>query len=512
MPIANRKYIVGIRHKYYLTQEDLAHITGLSRSTISKAENGHEVEWSTILALQQAFEDISSKGIDTEHMFIGGEIYHGNTLIQLSTAEIRNLTVFGLRNNYLSVREICVNLDIDRRSFDLWVKGKDRLRYYEVELIARYLSGQERLVDDFLSLGETSEEGSDRNDYFKTEQYELLLKTAEIIPDQNPLVRLGLSSHNKLTILPAVADGSDYDTIDAIKAELRAPIQVLKERYSARPNTPQASLFGPLNVNYDEELSKDPKDINYAVLFARGSRFYAARMAANRQVSSGEWPEPDASESEAIETICNLHGPLIMASAVGRQLVIDAREYETTPQQYRREQKLMEEFGSTITSDQEIFEAATANTIKEIIAPIENDPQPARSRRLRLLLAGACLTPIIGGLAWLSVGGTALTVGLPLVASVGGGMFLWEAVKKTQHFKDATDGVANRTDGALSTAEKAINESQIKLFNHMKVLIEGNINLFRRVASLRPEFGWAKRFISEADKKGESELMKDDPG
>ncbi|WP_073146341.1 helix-turn-helix domain-containing protein [Litoreibacter ascidiaceicola] len=328
-----------------------------------------------------------------------------------------------------------------------------------------------------------------------------MVQTAQSIPDQNPLVRFGVSENAKLSLIPTLVDENDYDTIEALRSELLAangPIEHLKERYAQNPNVPQAGLFGRLTSKYDDELSKDPKDINYTVLYARGSRFYAARRRASQQIASGEWPELDADENEAIDAICDLHGPMIMASAAGRKLVEDAHQYEVPPDVYEEDQKTIEEFSQVIAAETELVEPETAEAYRELTAKTEGDPQPARSRGLGIAATGSALTVIVGGAAWYSAGGVLATFIVPATALGAAGLvggFFWEAIKTMPRFKKATSAVGDQFEKALDQADKHAATKESALLKGMADLVERNLPLFEKVTELRPEFSWAKQFL-----------------
>ena len=276
------------------------------------------------------------------------------------------------------------------------------------------------------------------------------------------------------------------------------PISFLKERYGTNPNAPQAALFGPVTKRYSEELSKDPREINYVTLYARGARFYAARRTAAQQVSSGEWPDLDAEESDAVDAICDLHGPLIMATAAGRRLISNAHEYETTPEVYRKEEQVLKEFGEALSEESDLFEPDTIKAIKDITDPIPDDPQPARSRGARIVFAGSSLSVVVGGAAWYAAGGVVATAVVPaaLAASVAfGGAFLWEVTKKTERFKYTTDGLAKRADTLIDQAELQADINQKVLLERMAGFVDRRHDILESVSKLRPEFGWVNRFL-----------------
>ena len=348
-------------------------------------------------------------------------------------------------------------------------------------------------------------------DVFSKEDVENKLgSTARLIPEQSPLVRFRVSEHDKIQLSPALADQNDYDTIEALRHEMLAddgPLRLLKQRF-AQVNVPQADLFGPIVKKYYDELSKVPTEINYATLYARGARFYSARATSARQVQSGDWPGPEPTEAEAIDAICTHHGPLIMASAVGRQIVINAHEYETTPAIHRQEQEIIGELGQLMASEIDIIEPDSAEAIRDLTAPIQDDPQPARSRGLRLLVASSALTVFAGGTAWFVAGGTIAAVSLA-VAGVGGA-FLWEIAKKTDVFKGTSDDIANYID-------ELTRESQNKKYDKQKILLKRIADfaskqraIFLRVAGLREEFGWAKRVFMDRSEFSSGDNMADE--
>ena len=194
------------------------------------------------------------------------------------------------------------------------------------------------------------------------------LNLANEIPQQSAIIRFGISENSKLTLVPTGVENNDYDTIEAFRDELLdtgGPIDSLLEAYSVR-NVPQAELYLPLLERYRAELSKDARQVNYTRLYAIGSRIMAARKKAQLEEDNGEWPVPGPLESEAMDSICSLHGPLIMASEAGRKLVVDAHQFETTPEVYRKEEALISEFGAKLAEDSDIFEKDTSDAIIDI--------------------------------------------------------------------------------------------------------------------------------------------------
>lgn len=483
-----------------LTQKKLSDLSGVSTRTISRAEAGLSVSDATLSEIARALEGLLGHDVQVRDL-TDQKIVPKKISRRISSAASKRLTE-QLQEDTLELEQIANAARVSKRTLRNWLTGKNipssrtSRRMIDVLLERDLLKPEEAFSEDespFLG-AETVQ-----NPVAQTSSRPGLRSVAESIPDQNTLIRFGLSPSNKLTLVPALNEENDYETIEALRGELLAndgPLSKLLERYATNPNLPQASLFRPLTISYEKELSKNPREINYAVLYARGARYYAARRSAELEVNAGEWPELDAEESSAIDAICDLHGPLIMASAVGRRLVSDAHEYETTPEVFRKEQALLEEFGQTIAQEEAIFEPEAAEAVSDFTVSIKDDPQPARTRGIRLMVTGSALVAIVGGVAWLSAGGGAAAVAVPLIAGYGASKFLWEVAKKTDAFKQSTDELAARYDRATEQASAKVGQQQLVLLKTMQKLVDRKRGLFAQVASIRPEFSWAKKYIN----------------
>ncbi|WP_264212598.1 hypothetical protein [Leisingera thetidis] len=316
-----------------------------------------------------------------------------------------------------------------------------------------------------------------------------LRSLAQALPDQSDIVKFGLTKYGKVELVAVPNTADDVDRIIAIREELISadgPIAVLSNRYSRNPNAPQSALLERVIGSYAKELSKDIGDINFAVLFARGTRLVSASRTAQHNIQTGEWPDFEPEEQEALDSLIALHGPLMMATPVGRELVAASDEFDDTPEKRKEEERLFQELAETVADETEIFEAETVDAILDITTPVEFDLHPARTRLLRILLTGSLLTSVVGASAWLASLGPSLAV----IPAAAGGMFIWEVVKKTEDFKSVTELLAKGYDGMPDQFAE-----QLKNLKRMSRLLTKRRAMFRKLADLRPEFGWAKRYI-----------------
>jgi len=119
-----------------------------------------------------------------------------------------------------------------------------------------------------------------------------------------------------------------------------------------------------------------------------------------------------------------------------RKVVQDARQYEVPPDVDAKDQETIEELSHVITNEPGLMEPEDAEVLREIATRPEGVPQPARTRIVQLAVSGSAPVVIVGGVAWLSAGGSAAVVAIPLVAGYGPSKFLWEVAKKTDDRSD----------------------------------------------------------------------------
>lgn len=505
MPRATEQ-LRNLRLQAGLSQSKLARMADLDRTTLSKAENGKDVQIQTISKIISALSDALGRKVRPQDVIAGNHRERPSLdsfgLPEFAKERIRRR----MSDIAISTEELSDRAGISISTVSRVLTGRSKTRRQTLMKIAAALDfSWEALMSppDDNAINVRGYQAYSRDGEANSKRK--LAQVAESIPDQDELVRFGVSEQSRLQLIPSLQDENDYETIGALRSEMlieKGPVNYLKERYAKNPNTPQADLFGPLTNRYDDELSKDPREINYVTLYARGARFYAARKKAAQQVESGEWPDLDAKESDAIDAICDLHGPLIMASAAGRRLISNAHEYETTPQAYREEEEILREFGEALSSEADLFEPDTIKAIEDITAPIPDDPQPARSRGTRIVFASSALSVLVGGAAWYAAGGVVATVVVPaaLATAIGlSGAFVWEVTKKTERFRKTTDDLARRADAVMDKAEGQGNQQQKALLKRMSILVDRWRDIFEKVSNLRPEFGWAKKFLRKTN-------------
>lgn len=344
---------------------------------------------------------------------------------------------------------------------------------------------------------------------------EQLFQVARDIPEQSPLVQFGLSSDGKIQLKASEGDREDA-TINGIKSELlseNGPIEKLAARYAQNMNAPQAQLLSPLVSSYRDELRKPNSEINFAVLYARGTKLIAAQSTALKQISANEWPDFEPDEQQAISVICDLHGPLIMASSTGRQIVEDAYRYEGSDLEKIGDQRTIRQLGEAISNEPELVEPDTAQAILDLTSETQQDPSPSRSRFLGTVLVGSCLSVFVGGAAWYAAGGALSAVVVPALALGSAGVvggFIWEAMKSMPRFKKATNRLGEHFENAITSTTEFAQTSEQRALSRIAAFVERNADLFEKAANIRPEFAWAKKYLRLGSNNSDHTQLQED--
>jgi len=336
----------------------------------------------------------------------------------------------------------------------------------------------------------------------KTADNEEVVNAIMEVPEQNPLIQFGISKNNRIELLRPTLDGNDVSTIETLRGSLLTddgPLTTLRRRYDQNPNAPQTNLFSPRTTKYEHELRKPVDKINFTLLFALGTRIFAGRATSERMVASGEWPALDADESDAIDSLCDIHGPLIMATGIGRQLVADARDFKATDAEIKRDQNTLAELGQILSDSDDLFEPEASEALNVIAEAISDEAHPKRGIGLGIALASSATVIVVGG-ALLSTIGVELTTfafGTTAVATVIGGRYMWEVAKKTQRFVDNSNKHAKAADDALDKVDNFVSGQKQHIAAKLHELAIQSQHLLKRISEMRPEFGWIKSALLE---------------
>jgi hypothetical protein len=177
-------------------------------------------------------------------------------------------------------------------------------------------------LDDAISEVESAFEEAD--DQPPTDDLGPLLP--HIIPRQISGLSFGPTSSGKLGILANdIATDQDLLEIGGLRAALAEAVDDL---VALTENSNAYGSLALLGKRYRSALYGSNGELVVDRLYAAGIRLENASALIQKDVQTSDFPEMAMPVAEALDSILALHGPAIMSTALGRNLVARARDYE----------------------------------------------------------------------------------------------------------------------------------------------------------------------------------------
>ena len=286
-------------------------------------------------------------------------------------------------------------------------------------------------------------------------------------------------------------------TIAKLRA-LHAPLLESAKRSEddlSQGNKPFASILDIIE-KYLEELDNDIQHINYAVLYAYGLKLAVAYESAEALIEKGELPEFDLDALTSTKSVLQLHGPFILSSKDGRDLVTDAERYERTPPEERQFQADVQEFGELLEQRNDLVEEKTAEFISDITKPVNNSSQ---FERQYLFTKGAAKNLVIVFSAGAVVASTAFipVVGPVVAASLG--LLTLEAMKKSKPFNELSTPIREGLDDLSDIDIERLKKIPREQLDKIRDFVIQNQNLMRRVGGPSREMQWFRDVLGWID-------------
>ncbi len=285
-------------------------------------------------------------------------------------------------------------------------------------------------------------------------------------------------------------DQNDYARLDSlfplVSDSLSAVCDVIQSG-----NKPYIDLEAPLK-RYSEELGRGTRNIDYNRLYAYGITINSTLRKIDSLIDRGELPELDPNAHGAFDTFQALHGPFILASKDGRELVIDAERYARNPSEERAYRHNAKEFIRRLSDRKDIIESETASFLKDVSNIDDADSDFERKYRF---LQGAMKNLVIV----MSAGSVVVTSAFipyagPYVAAALG-LITFESVKKSKSFQEFTAPVGQKLDELGEFASRQISGISRVSLERIRKFIIANKRLISGVSKSNGDSGWIKEVI-----------------
>jgi hypothetical protein len=191
------------------------------------------------------------------------------------------------------------------------------------------------------------------------------------IADSNSGPGFALTPNGKLRLAPSsFASSSDLAEIGRARAALTEAVDDLLLA-STGSNTHQH--IHELAKKYRAALGSTPNDMSPDLMFFYGVRLQNTAHRMARAVTAGDLPESSVAISEALDSVVAIHGPTIMSTQIGRELVAKAQSYNSFSNDLERfkslSQDLIHAADSSLLLERQTAEELNALTDELLDAP-----------------------------------------------------------------------------------------------------------------------------------------------
>ncbi len=292
-------------------------------------------------------------------------------------------------------------------------------------------------------------------------------------------------------------DENDYGRLEALREPLLDAVRQAEELLSAG-NMPFFSVLDALG-KYKNELEKGSAEANYTILYAYGLQLANRYDSTLKLIDDGELPEIDPNAIAPLRSVIQLHGPFILSSKDGRDLVTDAERYARSPASERAFQAQVKEFGELLAQQTDIVEQETSIFIKDI-TDISKDSDnisdvSQQFERRYLFTRGAAKNLVIVLSAGAVVASAAFipAVGPYVAASLG--LVTVEALKKSKAFTDLSTPIRERLDDLSQIDIDRIKYIPREKLEKIKQFVMHNIELITKVGGNAREMQWFRDVV-----------------
>ncbi|NVO17101.1 MAG: hypothetical protein HXX10_24005 [Rhodoplanes sp.] len=316
------------------------------------------------------------------------------------------------------------------------------------------------------------------------------------IPGQGPGPHFTMAIDGAIIFAPpgSIDDtGNNVDRIRSLKPLLETACEALQNSLSENEHPSLLKLV----CLYGETISSDVEDIDFAKLYGLGLRLQSAAAAAERQIADRLLPSLEDATKEALDSLTSLHGPFILSTKAGLELIELAERYQRRPEADRAMRAATLELGNELERFPDLIDPEAAAFVKEAAEEIDVGNHPERSTTYSVsttrnvsivLIAGATCgaLPIVGG----AVGGVSGIILGGIAALIG-----IEGLKKSKPFNTVasaiTESVNKAGEGELATL---LGQKATMFGPHLQFVLSHE-ELLRRLAGDRIQFRWLHSYL-----------------
>jgi hypothetical protein len=241
-------------------------------------------------------------------------------------------------------------------------------------------------------------------------------------------------------------------------------------------------LAGHLNPNAYPELTRNVADyraaiagddtpIAWGLVFGLGVMLENSAEAARRRIENMLQPPLEDVAQSALDSLLELHGPLILATAEGRELADQASRMRLTREEQQRLREDAKAVAGALEQDKEVIERPAAKLVSDSAKNIGDGRHPERGTVFGIGTIGNLAIGLVG------VAAVSATLGIGVVES-GAAFVAVEALKKSAKFSAVTSMLGRHIDRVFGIGAA------------YRRFVTTNEEPLRRIAANTPQLRW----------------------
>ena len=293
---------------------------------------------------------------------------------------------------------------------------------------------------------------------------------------------------------PAALDrqGNNVARLKNLHPSLRALSSDLTEALG-RGNIPHWYLRERAEA-YGAIVDQDLESVNISLLYVEGVRLANAERAA---LGEKELPPLAQPIREAIDTLLQVHGSFILATAEGMEAIAAEERYQRTAREEIEYRKAAVDFARSLQNEPRIIDPKVAAFVLGTAGEIGKGANPERSDTVATGLVKNAAITVSTAAALAALTAAAAAAGSPALL-VGAGatvLIVGDGLRKSKPFAAVSALVSRGLDNAAEgEVSKALGNLSERLKPQLRFVLRIEPQL-RRLAGQREEFNWVIRFL-----------------
>lgn len=120
------------------------------------------------------------------------------------------------------------------------------------------------------------------------------------------------------------------------------------------------------------------------MLYALGVRLGNARAKLQKQIDSKDYPDLTPDVAEALDSVLELHGPVLLSTAEGRRLVDASSDYLRTAADNAALKRAAMNYGQAVANSPDLFNKETRELLPQLNEDVDTGPHPERSTQVAM--------------------------------------------------------------------------------------------------------------------------------